>query len=66
MAKIPTFIIESYDRADKVIHVEGYFGRDRRLSIEVDYDDVEHDKVDVDVAKMVSILNREWFVKNTS
>ena len=66
MAKKPPFIIESYDTSDKIIHIEGYFGRGRFLSIEVDYDDVEHEKVDIDVAKMVTILNREWFVKNTS
>ena len=66
MVKKTPFIIESYCRSDKVIHIEGYFGTDRRLSIEVDYDDVDHDKVDLDVAKMVAILNREWFVNNTS
>lgn len=52
----PEFYIEDYQEyCDKYIVVHG-----KNLRIEVDYDDVNHKKVEKDLAKMVKILNEHW------
>jgi hypothetical protein len=40
----------------KSIIIRGPWG----LDMEIEYDDVDHDIVDAEVDKLVSLLNREW------
>lgn len=48
--------VEVHDRMDKDFSVSiGY-----NLFMRVDYDDVDHDSVDADLKKMVSILEKYW------
>lgn len=57
-----TWRIEPHSTLDKRFRV---FGPDDVLMY-VDYDDVNHDQVDVTVREMISLLNEEWDVGDQS
>jgi hypothetical protein len=50
------FFIEKHSPIDKKFAVNG----PGDLVLWVDYDDVDHDKVDADAERMVEILNVNW------
>lgn len=54
------FNIDPYDDCDKSIRILENSNSYGALCIDVDFDDVEHDKVEKKVKKMIDILNKHW------
>jgi hypothetical protein len=54
------FKIENHDHADKSFQITGPHSYDGGLVLSVDYDDVDHDRVDEQALKLVKILNEHW------
>lgn len=53
--KSDIFKIDQYEDGDKEIFVYG-----KNLRLNIDYDDVDHEKVRNDLHKMLTILNKYW------
>lgn len=54
------FVAENHDHADKFFDITGPSSFEGGLTLRVDYDDVDHDRVDREVEKLLKILNRHW------
>lgn len=52
------FRIEPYSQFDKRIHITG----PDELRLEVDFDDVDHEPVELHVERLVAVLNQNWGV----
>jgi hypothetical protein len=56
----PKFMIESHDTCDKSFRITGPSTHKGGLCLNVDYDDVDYDKVEKEAEKLVRILNEHW------
>lgn len=50
------FKLREHTRWDKKIHIIGPM----TLDISIDYDDVDHEQVDLEVRRLLDVLNQNW------